>query len=477
MTASSTGAVIGLVEDSNEDYAAFLRVVMRDAPGTELVRWERAETVLTHLEDDGEWPNILVVDLNLPGVDGCELVRRLRAAPATRALPLVILSGSGRQQDVDRCYAAGANAYLTKPSNVSELGALLKMLMSSISFFRSPTATVPLEAVDAGSEATAVDGSVDGAEADADVPDTPVVEAEATPVDDAAVTARLAAARDAYELELAAEREKARRAAERAALLQRITSKLGNAMTAAQVEGVIVHELVGGGVVRGAKVLRPEPGMDGPTATFQNEPAGSGTVGLLPLLTTSGSILANLRIEIEGELGDEQEAFLHTVASLCRAALERITRLASMVRQSAGGAPDLPARRWWTTAVAHSLEQARTEGEHLTVVVVDLDGFDRYTEAHGHVSADRLLLTVVDAFRRADIDLLSRNGGEEYAALVVGKGERQVREVIAAIRRQPAVTNAFSVGIAQWNRAEDGGTLLSRAEARIAEDRARRQVG
>jgi CheY-like chemotaxis protein len=135
MTADGT-MVVGVVEDSDEDFAALSRGFSLKAPDVVLQRWSRAEPALAKLQDSGHsrrdadrWPQILIVDLSLPGVDGSELVRRLRAESATHALPIMILSGSGRQRDVDRCYEAGANGYLVKPSTSAEFGSLITTLM------------------------------------------------------------------------------------------------------------------------------------------------------------------------------------------------------------------------------------------------------------------------------------------------------------------------------------------------------------
>ncbi len=52
---------------------------------------------------------------------------------------MFVLSGSERQPDIDRCYAAGANAYLTKPGSLAELRALVRMLFRTMSTFKAPS--------------------------------------------------------------------------------------------------------------------------------------------------------------------------------------------------------------------------------------------------------------------------------------------------------------------------------------------------
>jgi PAS domain S-box-containing protein len=66
-------------------------------------------------------PDLAVVDIDLPGIDGVELCRRLRADPATRAMPLIALSANALPADIARARAAGFDDYLTKPLDVARL--------------------------------------------------------------------------------------------------------------------------------------------------------------------------------------------------------------------------------------------------------------------------------------------------------------------------------------------------------------------
>jgi CheY-like chemotaxis protein len=66
-------------------------------------------------------PDLAVIDIDLPGIDGVELCRRLRADAATRAIPLVALSANALPADIARARAAGFDAYLTKPLDVGRL--------------------------------------------------------------------------------------------------------------------------------------------------------------------------------------------------------------------------------------------------------------------------------------------------------------------------------------------------------------------
>lgn len=63
----------------------------------------------------GDLPSIVLLDLNLPKVDGREVLQAIRSTEATRSLPVVVLTTSSEPFDVEACYALGANSYIRKP--------------------------------------------------------------------------------------------------------------------------------------------------------------------------------------------------------------------------------------------------------------------------------------------------------------------------------------------------------------------------
>jgi two-component system response regulator len=70
--------------------------------------------------DPHEMPQVVLLDLKLPKVDGLEVLRRIRADEATRTLPVVILTSSREEQDILRGYSLGANSYVRKPVDFNE---------------------------------------------------------------------------------------------------------------------------------------------------------------------------------------------------------------------------------------------------------------------------------------------------------------------------------------------------------------------
>lgn len=74
-------------------------------------------------------PAAAVLDISMPGLDGLELTRRLRQAPSTESIPIILVTARARRVDAERGLAAGASAYLTKPFSPTELRARIEELL------------------------------------------------------------------------------------------------------------------------------------------------------------------------------------------------------------------------------------------------------------------------------------------------------------------------------------------------------------
>jgi CheY-like chemotaxis protein len=121
------------IEDSPEDFEVIRRCLQKVAPGTVVVQCQNGDEALAwlHTHNDGQSarrPDIILLDLNLPGIDGRELLKILKNDPALKSIPVVILSTSNNERDVDDCYSNGANAYLIKPSTVKNFTNIAQAL-------------------------------------------------------------------------------------------------------------------------------------------------------------------------------------------------------------------------------------------------------------------------------------------------------------------------------------------------------------
>lgn len=115
--------VILLVEDNPDDELLTLRALQKNNVQNEVVVARDGVEALDYLWGTGSYqgrdtrtpPAVILLDLKLPKLDGLEVLRRLRADPRTRLLPVVILTSSKEEQDLIQGYRWGANSYIRKP--------------------------------------------------------------------------------------------------------------------------------------------------------------------------------------------------------------------------------------------------------------------------------------------------------------------------------------------------------------------------
>lgn len=75
-------------------------------------------------DDPDSLPDMALVDLNLPGHDGCEVLKEIKGHSQLKHMPVIMLTSSAAHEDIERCYAADANAYMTKPVDPSDFEVL-----------------------------------------------------------------------------------------------------------------------------------------------------------------------------------------------------------------------------------------------------------------------------------------------------------------------------------------------------------------
>ena len=112
-----------LVEDNPDDVTLTLRALKKNNLLNEVVVAKDGVQALDYLFCDGEYadrppdvlPELILLDLKLPKVDGLEVLKRIRSEPRTRLLPVVILTSSNEQSDIISGYELGVNSYIRKP--------------------------------------------------------------------------------------------------------------------------------------------------------------------------------------------------------------------------------------------------------------------------------------------------------------------------------------------------------------------------
>ena len=115
--------IILIVEDNPDDEALTIRALKKNNIGNRVVVVRDGVEALDFLfctgayasRDPNDMPQVTLLDLRLPKVDGLEVLKRIRADQRTRLLPVVVLTSSKEEQDLIESYEYGANSYMRKP--------------------------------------------------------------------------------------------------------------------------------------------------------------------------------------------------------------------------------------------------------------------------------------------------------------------------------------------------------------------------
>lgn len=128
------GSIRVLLVDDSEDDREFLRLALDEsAPGdiavSEAVDGREAVERLAAMSTAGRRPDFAIVDLKMPRMDGREFLREIRQRGDLQSMPVLILSTSDADEDIDGCYEDGCNAYFQKPLEYHELIDLVRELV------------------------------------------------------------------------------------------------------------------------------------------------------------------------------------------------------------------------------------------------------------------------------------------------------------------------------------------------------------
>ena len=128
--------IILLVEDNPDDELLAIRALKKNNISNEVVVARDGVEALDYLfgtgahagRDMSEMPQIILLDLKLPKIDGLEVLRRLRNDERTKLLPVVVLTSSREEQDLTESYSLGANSYIRKPVNFAQFTEAIRQL-------------------------------------------------------------------------------------------------------------------------------------------------------------------------------------------------------------------------------------------------------------------------------------------------------------------------------------------------------------
>jgi CheY-like chemotaxis protein len=112
-----------LVEDSLEDYETTVRSLQKAGLKNSIIRCVDGDDALDYLHTRGVYadpdsaprPGIMLLDLNMPGTDGREVLEEVKRDPSLKTIPIIVLTTSSDERDIEECYQLGANSYIQKP--------------------------------------------------------------------------------------------------------------------------------------------------------------------------------------------------------------------------------------------------------------------------------------------------------------------------------------------------------------------------
>jgi CheY-like chemotaxis protein len=128
--------IILLVEDNPDDELLAIRALEKNNIMNEVVVARDGAEALDYLFGSGAYtgrdmsvmPQIILLDLKLPKIDGLEVLRRLRHDKRTKLLPVVVLTSSKEERDLTESYSLGANSYIRKPVNFAQFTEAIRQL-------------------------------------------------------------------------------------------------------------------------------------------------------------------------------------------------------------------------------------------------------------------------------------------------------------------------------------------------------------
>ncbi len=129
-------AIILLVEDNRAEQELMRRVLAEGKIRNDLRMVEDGEEALAYLFRRGKYkdpatsprPDLLLLDLNLPRVDGREVLKQVRADPNLRLMVVVVLTISQKEEDIFRSYDLGCNSFITKPVDMKQFTRVIQAL-------------------------------------------------------------------------------------------------------------------------------------------------------------------------------------------------------------------------------------------------------------------------------------------------------------------------------------------------------------
>lgn len=118
---------IVLIEDDPGDAEMIIRALKKNNGNKEMIHLEDGAAAIEFIFGEGKYaeqgiraPKLVILDLNMPKINGMDVLQRIRADERTRRIPVVVLTSSREDSDLKKCYDLGVNSYIVKPVEFSD---------------------------------------------------------------------------------------------------------------------------------------------------------------------------------------------------------------------------------------------------------------------------------------------------------------------------------------------------------------------
>ncbi|MCX7593473.1 MAG: response regulator [Fischerella sp.] len=127
-----------VIEDSDEDFEALRRVMFRQQVLNPIFRCSDGDEALDYLYHTGAYsdpqtsprPSLMLLDLNLPGTDGREIIQQIKQDENLKNIPIIVFTTSANPRDIEVCYRNSVASYILKPIDINRLKQTLQSFLT-----------------------------------------------------------------------------------------------------------------------------------------------------------------------------------------------------------------------------------------------------------------------------------------------------------------------------------------------------------
>jgi len=120
---------IFVIDDDADDRKIISDAFKEDNPQVDYAFFENADSFLKSLYSSSQLPDLILLDLNMPGMLGMQVLKELKSSPTFSVIPIIILTTSVREKDKQNAYEIGVNCFLQKPQSYSGFLLLAKAIL------------------------------------------------------------------------------------------------------------------------------------------------------------------------------------------------------------------------------------------------------------------------------------------------------------------------------------------------------------